>query len=774
MPQCKNKTLSSNISNKTLQDLEFPIILERIADFSNSDLGKQSILEIYPISNIEKLKTALNLVNEYLASFENDNKIPNHDFENVTKEIHLLGIENSYLEATSFMKIVAISSSVNGLILFLKKFKEYFPTLYSKSENIEFTKVIIESITKVMTHYGEIKSNASPILKHLRKEIKIVNGKLSGSFNIALSRYVKAGYLDDIRESVVDNQRVLAVQSMHKRKVKGSILGNSKTGSIVFIAPESTLQHTRELRNLTQEEKEEVIKILKVLTDVMRPFNSLIKQYQDFLIELDVIRAKAIYAETINACLPKLNKSKKVYLRDAFHPILWETNKKQKIKTISQTLELHDQQQIIVISGPNAGGKSITLKTIGLLQIMFQSGILIPVHEKSETCVFDKILTDIGDNQSIENQLSTYSYRLKNMRNFLRKCNSNTLFLIDEFGTGSDPELGGALAEIFLEEFYQKNAYGIITTHYANLKVLANELEDVVNANMQFDVRTLEPLFQLQIGQAGSSFTFEVAQKNGIPYSLINRAKKKVEKEKIRLDKTISKLQGERNILRRKNENLEKEQDKVKNVSQELIDKKDKLQTKIDSFQELYDNNQRMLVVGRKIHELSNRYFQNNDKKQLLASFNKWITIEKVAYSDKLNKKLQKDKKPNKLKTISLHEDIVKKEAILKVKHPDNPSKRDLRILKKQKLIEDQKQKEKLAEIEKEILVEVKKVRHTKAIITNREKQLKANYVFKVADKVRIIGTTSKGVITKIEKKQVFINFGNIITKVAKDNIELV
>lgn len=766
--------MSNNISNKTLQDLEFPIILDRITDFCRSGLGKEAILRIKPISNSIDLQSQLNLVNEYLSSFENENKIPNHDFEEITNEIHLLGIENSYIEASSFLKISTISTTFNGLYVFFKKFNEYFSTLNNTVQEIEFTKIISDNINKVITQYGEIKNNASPILKQIRKEITIVNAKLSGSFNIALSRYVSSGYLDDIKESVVDNQRVLAVQSMHKRKVKGVILGNSKTGSIVFIAPESTLKHTRELRNLHQEEKEEVIKILKVLTNDIRPFKELLQQYQDFLVALDVISSKAKYAKEINACLPKIVNNKKVFLRDAYHPILWETNKANKLNIVSQTLELNAQQQIIVISGPNAGGKSITLKTIGLLQIMLQSGILIPVHEKSETCIFEKILTDIGDNQSIENQLSTYSYRLKNMRNFLRKCNGKTLFLIDEFGTGSDPELGGALAEIFLEEFYNKNAYGIITTHYANLKVLADELDNVVNANMQFDVRSLEPLFQLQIGQAGSSFTFEVAQKNGIPFSLINRAKKKVEREKIRLDKTISKLQGERNVLRKKNDSLEKEQDKAKNVSQELTDKKVKLQTKIDSFQELYDSNQKMLVIGRKINELANRYFQNNNKKQLLASFNKWITVEKVSYTNKLIKNNSDNKKTKKLKVINLQEDIVKKTSILKVKNPDNPSKRDLRILQKQKKIDDQKQKEKLAKIEKEILVEVNKVRKVKSATANREMQLKANYIFKVDDKVRLIGSTSKGVISKIEKNNVFINFGNLITKVNKDNIELV
>ncbi|MCF6350324.1 MAG: DNA mismatch repair protein MutS [Flavobacteriaceae bacterium] len=764
--------MSNNISNKTLQDLEFPIILDRVADFCKSDLGKKAVLKISPISDLLNLKLQLNFVNEYLSSFQNENKIPNHDFEEITNEIYLLEVENSYIEAISFVKITTISTTVNGLHVFLKKFKDYFPVLNKQIQNIEFTKTIGIIISNVITPFGEIKSHASFVLKQIRKDINVVNGKLSGSFNNALNRYLSSGYLDDIKESVVDNQRVLAVQSMHKRKVKGAILGNSKTGRIIFIAPESTLQHTRELRNLKQEEKEEKVKILKILTDAIRPFKDLLQQYQDFLISLDVIRAKAKYAKKMNACLPKINSGKKVFLRDAYHPILWETNKKSKLNTVSQTLELNEKQQIIVISGPNAGGKSITLKTIGLLQVMLQSGILIPVHEKSETCVFEKILTDIGDNQSIENQLSTYSYRLKNMRNFLRKCNSRTLFLIDEFGTGSDPELGGALAEIFLEEFYTKNAYGIITTHYANLKVLANELENVANANMQFDIKTLEPLFQLQMGQAGSSFTFEVAQKNGIPFSLINRAKKKVEREKIRLDKTISKLQGERNLVRKKNESLEKEQDKVKNISLELTHKKEKLQSKIDSFQELYDNNQKMLVIGRKINEFVNRYFQSNNKKQLLIDFNKWLTIEKVVYTHKLTKVSSTEKKVKKMRTI--HRETNCETSVLKVKNPEKPSKRDLRVLQKLKKIEDQKQKEKLIKIEEEILVEVKKVRAVKSIVINREKQLKANYIFKVDDKVRLIGTTTKGVITKIEKKQVFISFGNIITKVTTGSIELI
>ena len=262
--------------------------------------------------------------------------------------------------------------------------------------------------------------------------------------------------------------------------------------------------------------------------------------------------------KSIDAVLPEVTKHQEIDLVDAYHPLLLVANKSEGITTFPQTITMTTDSRIIVISGPNAGGKSITLKTVGLLQLMVQSGMLIPVHERSKLCLFDSILSDIGDNQSIENHLSTYSYRLKQMNYFLKKCNKHTLFLIDEFGTGSDPELGGALAETFLEVFYEREAFGIITTHYSNLKLLANELPHIQNANMLFDEKTLLPLYKLVIGQAGSSFTFEVAQKNGIPFSLINRSKKKIERGKIRFDKTIANCKKNALNWRKQNEHSNK------------------------------------------------------------------------------------------------------------------------------------------------------------------------------------------------------------------------
>ena len=479
-----------HIPKKTLEDLEFFTVTGQLADFAITPLGKIACQKIAPLSNQATLLKELHCVNEFLASFENDNRIPNHGFEDLSPAFKLLKIENSVLEISSFRNIASASDTINTLLLFLKKFKTYYPTLFSWGEFIEVNKEIKLEVNNIIDRFGEIRDNASDILYTLRKQIQSFKGKISQSFNKALSHFQELDYLDDIRESVMENKRVLAVKAMHRRKVKGGILGSSKTGSIVYIEPEATLNLTRELQNLIFEETEEIKKILSQLTDYFRPYLDLIKTYQQYLIEMDSFYARARYAKEINALLPIFTEKQELWLKDAYHPLLYRSHQLEDKKTYPQEIQLNKESRIVVISGPNAGGKSITLKTVGLLQLMIQSGLLIPVHEKSRVCWFDSILTDIGDNQSIENHLSTYSYRLKNMKGFLKKCDEKTLFLIDEFGTGSDPELGGALAEVILEDFYSRKSFGLITTHYSNLKLLADEQPAMVNANMQFDDRT--------------------------------------------------------------------------------------------------------------------------------------------------------------------------------------------------------------------------------------------------------------------------------------------
>ncbi|MEZ4803182.1 MAG: DNA mismatch repair protein MutS [Gelidibacter sp.] len=715
-----------HIHEKTLQDIEFHKVLEQVSTYCITSLGTEKAKAILPYSLKADVLDALQYTNEYLSSFENENRIPNHGFEPITKELQYLKIENSILETSSFKKIAFISLTCNEMIVFLKKFEEYYPELYRFSSEIEVSKAIVENIDANIDRFGDVKDDASGELFQLRHEITSVKGKINQSFTSALNTYNSLEYLDDIRESVMDNKRVLAVKAMYRRKVKGAILGGSKTGSIVYIEPETTFRYTRELNNLEYEEQEEVKRILKQLTEFVRPFHPLLQTYQSFLTDMDVISAKAKYANHINAILPEINEAKQYHLRDAYHPLLFVSNQKKKVKTFPQSIELSPDNRIIVISGPNAGGKSITLKTVGLLQVMLQSGLLIPVHERSTICLFDRILSDIGDNQSIENHLSTYSYRLKQMNYFLKKCNKNTLFLIDEFGTGSDPELGGALAEIFLEEFYHREAYGIITTHYSNLKILANELPYMQNANMLFDEKSLEPMYKLALGQAGSSFTFEVAQKNGIPYGLINRAKKKIERGKVRFDATIAKLQKERSKLEKTGESLKRNEKKQLAETDRLEAINEKIQRKLESYQELYDNNQRLIYLGQKVDDLSEKYFNNKQKKALMDELFKLVQIE--------NSKRKK-------------------------------------ITAKQKQVQKARETKVIKEVEKTVEVIRQK---KKAAKKKNESAPKPKPVFKVGDRVRLQDGRAVGSIDKIEKNKAVINYGIFTTNVSVEQLELV
>lgn len=723
------------IDIKTLEDLEFPTVLNQISELCVTEPGREQVLSIRPFQEFSEIEPELLRLKEFTVSFEGDNKIPNHGFDPIFRELKLFSIENSTLEISGFRKILSISETTRILLKFFKKYEEFYIHLNAFSEEVNYTSIISEEINKNVNKYGEIKDEASNELGTIRRRLNVVKGKINSSFTKALSQYSQNDYLDDIRESVVENRRVLAVKAMHRKKVRGAVLGSSKTGSIVYIEPQETLEFANELSNLLYEEGEEIKRILKALTEFVRPYAELLASYQEYLTTMDVLYAKAKYALKINGVLPILtyktegnNSEKKISLLEAYHPLLLISNNKRKQKTYPQSIELIPEKRIIVISGPNAGGKSITLKTVGLLQVMLQSGMLIPVEPQSEVSYFKRILTDIGDNQSIENHLSTYSYRLKKMNYFLKKCNKNTLFLIDEFGTGSDPELGGALAETFLEVFYERNAFGIITTHYTNLKLLANELPHAINANMQFDSRSLEPLYKLHLGEAGSSYTFEVAQKNGIPYSLINKAKKKIERGKVRFDKTIANLQKERSNLRKTSESLKSEEQKARIESKQLEEINARVQEKLESYQELFDSNQKLISLGRKVDSLADKYFNNKKKKQLIDEFMKLVMIEN-SKRKKLAPKVKKAVKAKKQKVIK-------------------------EVEKKVEVIRERKK------VEKE---EAKKLPPPKPKVT-----------LKIGDRVRMIDGRAIGTIDTIEKNKAFVNYGTFTTNVSLSELEKV
>ncbi len=712
------------ITQKTLNDLEFQSIIDEVLTDCKSELAKRKARALRPIENEKRLSAELRCVNEFLSSFESENAFPSIEFEEITEEIKLLNIEDSFLEANSFLKIRRLSERVNEVIQFVEKFKIYYRTIYILTSKIIFTKEIIKKVNQVFNRWGEIKDNATAGLEKIRQQISSQNQSISSQFKEEIKKYSSQDFLDSIQESVIDNTRVLAVKSVHRKQIKGVVLGRSKTGSIVFMEPHSMIRFNRALQQLKDDERDEIIKILKELSEQLRMHLDLLGKYQSLLAHLDFVRAKALYARSIRAVLPEINQEKKLKLMDAYHPILYKANHEIGKKTIPQHIELSAKKRIIAISGPNAGGKSISLKTIGLLQVMLQSGLLVPVHHKSSFYFYRKIMTDIGDNQSIENQLSTYSYRLKQMRYFLKECDEETLFLIDEFGTGSDPELGGALAEVFLEEFYDRLATGILTTHYANIKLKVEALPEATNACMLFDEKTFSPLYVLEVGQAGSSFTFEVAQKNNIPFSLLNRAKKKVARESVRLDKTIVKLQQEKFKVEKSKQKLENTEQKIAQKNEILDSIKEKIEIKLHQYQKAYDRNQKYISIGKKINTLTEKYFYDKRKKDLIKEVLRIVEIENA-------KREETDSTSARAKKKQQHQ--LENELLQKIAHIREEKKANKQYIKEQEL----------ADLE----------RHIKS--------------FSTGDRVKIEDGTTTGILQKIEKKTAFVNFGNIVIKVA-------
>ena len=711
-----------HIQREDLDELEFPILLSEIAPYAYSPKTAEKLMNLRPME-IDEAELSLKKTSEFLTSFESSNAIPFDEYEDIEAELKLMLIENFRLENKGFIKIKTITEQIGKLQKFFPTLSETFPMLLDEVKDLEFRKEIIEKIDKVFNRFGEVKSEASPILKTLRTEIQHAKKAIDENFNRSLNTY--SDLLEDIRETIIEDQRVLAVKSGFKKRVPGRTLGISKTGSITYIQPESVVKHYFKLKENQEEEKKEIDKILRKLTAEIAEFQPQLTDYQNYIFSLDETRAKAKFAEKINGILPKINRHKTLRLKDAYHPLLWLQNQAENKKIFPQTLTLTEHNRIICISGPNAGGKSITLKTVGLLQLMIQSGILVPVHPKSEMFFFEKIMTDIGDNQSIENHLSTYSSRLKKMSGIIREADGETLLLIDEFGTGSDPELGGALAESFLEFFYGKKSFAIITTHYTNIKLVVEQLPNAENAAMLFDENSLEPLYKLEVGQAGSSFTFEVAEKNKIPRFIIKNAREKVEKDVVNLDKTIVKLQQEKFEVEKLKSNLAETKESVEDKRDNLQKLNEQLEQKLFNFQKLYEEEHRKLQFGNKIETFIDSYIKGKSRKDVVKDFVKILEQEKY-------RKTGADKDESK------RLQVVKRKITQQLKKVDV--------------------KEKIAETNEKL---------------EEKKQKDRALWMKVGQRVRISGSTSVGTIESLHKNgKVTVNYGLFKTQIDGNELE--
>ena len=711
-----------------LNELEFPKLLEEITPYAYSPRVAEKISNIKPLPQKEA-EFLLKKTSEFLSSYESENYIPFDEYEDIEEPLKLMLIENFRLEASAFLRIRKITEQIGKLQSFFPKFSENFPNLEKEIKGLEFRKEIIDKISAVFNRFGEVKNEASPLLKEIRESISIAKKNIQENFNKSLNHYAQQDFLDEIRESTIEDQRVLAVKSGFKKRVSGRVLGVSKTGSITYIQPDSVVKHYHQLRESEEEQKKEVDRILRKLTSEIAEFHSQLSDYQEYLYNLDITRAKAKFAEKINGVLPKINTHKTLKLIDAYHPLLWLRNTQENKEIFPQTLELSEKNRIICISGPNAGGKSITLKTLGLLQLMIQSGILVPVHPRSEMFFFDKLMTDIGDNQSIENHLSTYSSRLKKMSRIVREADENTLLLIDEFGTGSDPELGGALAEAFLEFFYEKESFAVITTHYTNIKLVVEQLPHAQNAAMLFDEETLEPMYKLEVGQAGSSFTFEVAEKNNIPRFIIHSAKKKIERDVVNLDKTIVKLQQEKFEVEKLKSDLTEKREITQNKRENLQKLNEQLQQKLYNFQKLYEEEHRKLQFGTRIQSFIDDYAKGKSRKDIVKEFIKILEQEKF----------RKNQNTEKIEAEKLK--VVKRKVT--------------------------------QELKKESVIQT--ITETQEKIQERERKERALWL-KVGQRVRIIGSTSIGTIEKIDSKtnKATINYGLFKTQISTDELERV
>jgi DNA mismatch repair protein MutS2 len=415
-----------------------------------------------------------------------------------------------------------------------------------------------------------------------------------------------------------------------------------------------------EMEFLLDDERKEIQRILRQLTSEISIYYQLIKSYQQCLVDFDFLNAKCRLALEMNAILPLINRKTDFDYLEAFHPILRNSNSLVKKETKSQSIRMNATQRMVVISGPNAGGKSITLKTVGLLQLMLQSGLLIPVNENSKAYFFQQIFSDIGDNQSIENELSTYSYRLQRMNYFLKTANHRTLLLLDEFGTGSDPELGGALAEVFFEELYKKSAFAVITTHYSNIKLKANALKNAINGCMLFNTSTLKPKYEFAMGQPGSSFTFEVAKMNGINPNLIVGAKQLLDEKKVMLDHLLNELQSNKNQLEKLiQENIESKE-KAQEARNLFIEKKEYYENRLKSQQSLIDQNNKHLAAGKKMVYFIEKFNLKSQKKD--ANMALWEEVKNFMKLEKLKTQVKNQKKKAENTTIKVNKAEQKKQ----------------------------------------------------------------------------------------------------------------
>lgn len=626
-------------NEQLVTDLEFQEIRNVLSSFAKQPSAAAALKELSPYGNFDLWKWTLEITHELKTLLQNDIAVPALDFKEFGEELKLLRVKDAVLAEESFSKILQGIRIIGLLKKIPEEVRDSVPYLNELIQSCEYTDEIEIEILKIFDAKWLVRDEASNDLSDIRQEIVSKRREISKNFMKVMKDCQGKGFLGDTGESYLFDRRVLSVLSVYKRKVSGNVLGTSKTGVLTYIEPAVNTLLNSQLEMLFGDERAEIRKILQRLTRYLSGHATLLKSVLDTLMRLDNIQARVRLAILMDAQKVQFVSEPTVKLKKAFHPLLLLKNAERGMKTVPQSLELNAQQRMMVISGPNAGGKSITLKTVGLIQLMWECALLVPAEESSVLSRFDCILTDIGDNQSIENQLSTYSYRLKRMKFFLDSANRRSLILLDEFGTGSDPELGGALAEVFFEELYARKSFGVITTHFSPIKIKASQLRNAVNGCMLFNTETLEPTYILSVGEPGSSFTFEVAKMNGIPEDLLDRAKKKLSKQKIEMDSLLSDLQRQKSELERGIAAARKQEASARKEEQSFQSKLEKLQDKLDKQHVTSERNNKYIILGKKADQLVEKFNLRAKNKDVLEELKKFVAVEKTEREESRKKK---------------------------------------------------------------------------------------------------------------------------------------
>jgi DNA mismatch repair protein MutS2 len=603
--------------------LEFHKVKALLAEHCKTEYAKAKSEQLRIHTKIEFIERELKQTHEYMQL--QGVYFPNDYVLNLSKELKLLGIPGAVLSGAELILIRKLTESIHNIFRwFDAERRASYIGLVQVIESTYYEKVINELIDEIIDEYGIVKDNASDTLKNIRMSLYRKRNEQRRLFDKLRAKLNKAGHLAEIEESFMNGRRVLAVFAEQKRTVKGILHGESDSRKTSFIEPEETVGINNEIYSLESDESSEVYRLLRELTARLSMYAPLLTGYHAVIGEYDYIRAKAKLAVDMKAEYPQIIDKAHIHLVNAYHPLLYLYNQKSGKPTIPVSLTLDEKNRILVISGPNAGGKTVTMKTVGLLQMMVQSGLLVPVHPSSQFGIFKQLLIHIGDTQNLEFELSTYSSHLLHMKHFIETANGKTLFFIDELGSGSDPNLGGAFAEVIMEELGRKHAIGIVTTHYLNLKVMAGKTPGILNAAMAFDEKNLLPLYKLIVGKPGSSYTFSIAERIGLDKRLISRARQLVDEDHFRLDKLLNRTEQDLQAVEQKHRELQKllkENDRLKKEMEQLMHK-EKHQQQVELLKQQNKITEDRIVylkdMERRLKQIIIDWRKTDDKKKVM------------------------------------------------------------------------------------------------------------------------------------------------------------